>query len=239
GSCSKNLFPSSSQSKGGQSEGKKDKEQEVDQQPVTATEKQLVPIKATEILGVEDVAESLGAVAISTNFVVGKTTKPQGGSKGRKWVRNKSSKPVKAQSASKLAKELGKRNLVDVVISEGNIDFIQGSDKKFKGDVVMEECSKPDVKAVRALSRLIRLENPQVVFLMETRLKVPEVDRLKLKLGSSCGLAVDCRGVGRERVGGLALFWKDHMDITIKSFSLNHIHGQCVDVETNEPWDLT
>jgi hypothetical protein len=31
GTCSKNLFPTSSQSKGATSEGKKDKEQEVDQ----------------------------------------------------------------------------------------------------------------------------------------------------------------------------------------------------------------
>jgi hypothetical protein len=74
---------------------------------------------------------------------------------------------------------------------------------------------------------------------METRLKVFEVDALKSKLGFSNGLVVDCSGNGRERAGGLALFWSEHLDITIKSYSLNHIHGQCVDVETNEKWDLT
>jgi hypothetical protein len=78
-------------------------------------------------------------------------------------------------------------------------------------------------RAVRALSRLIRLENPQVVFLMETRLKISEIVNLKYKWGFSCGLAVDCSGFGRERSGGLALFWKDHLDISIKSYSLNHI----------------
>ncbi|MCI38385.1 hypothetical protein A2U01_0059613, partial [Trifolium medium] len=47
GSCSKNLFPSSSQSKGGPSEGKKDKEQEVDQQPAAVIGKQLIITKDT------------------------------------------------------------------------------------------------------------------------------------------------------------------------------------------------
>jgi interleukin-1 receptor-associated kinase 1 len=144
GSCSKNLFPSSSQSKGGTSVGKKDKEQEVDQQPAEAIEKQLVTTKETVTVGVEDVAESLGAVAISTNFVVGANSKTQGGSKGRKWVRNKSTKPARTPNASKLVKELGKRQLVDVAISEGNIDFIKNGDKKLKGDVVMEDCNKHD-----------------------------------------------------------------------------------------------
>jgi interleukin-1 receptor-associated kinase 1 len=145
GSCSKNLFPSSSQSKGIPSEGKKDKEQEVDQQPAaTGPGKQIVTAKETVTVGVEDVAESLGAVAISTNFVIGANTKAQVGSKGRKWVRQKSTKPARAKTTSKLMKELGKRQLVDVAISEGNIDFIQNGDKKLKGDVVMEECSKPD-----------------------------------------------------------------------------------------------
>jgi interleukin-1 receptor-associated kinase 1 len=144
GSCSKNLFPSSSQSKGGTSVGKKDKEQEVDQQPAEAIEKQLVTTKETVTVGVEDVAESLGAVAISTNFVVGANSKTQGGSKGRKWVRNKSTKPARTPNASKLVKELGKRQLGDVAISEGNIDFIKNGDKKLKGDVVMEDCNKHD-----------------------------------------------------------------------------------------------
>ncbi|KAK2424153.1 hypothetical protein QL285_034543 [Trifolium repens] len=74
---------------------------------------------------------------------------------------------------------------------------------------------------------------------METRCKGFEIDKLKFKLGFSCGIVVDCRGLGRERAGGLALFWKDQLDISIKSYSLNHIYAKCVDVETNEAWDLT
>jgi hypothetical protein len=37
---------------------------------------------------------------------------------------------------------------VDVAISEGTIDSLRGGDKKFKGDVVMEDCSKSDDKVV-------------------------------------------------------------------------------------------
>jgi exonuclease III len=36
---------------------------------------------------------------------------------------------------------------------------------------------------VRTLSRLIRIENPQIVFLMETRLKAIEVENVRSRLG--------------------------------------------------------
>jgi exonuclease III len=60
-------------------------------------------------------------------------------------------------------------------------------------------------QAVRALSRLIRTENPHVVFLMETKLKSSELDVNRIKWGFKNCLAVDCRGSGRDRTGGLAL----------------------------------
>lgn len=94
-------------------------------------------------------------------------------------------------------------------------------------------------RAVRALSRLIIKEKPHIVFLMETRLKSSEMVPLRHKWGFNCGLSVDCRGIGRERAGGVSLLWRDNMDITIMSYSANHIHGQCVDEEENEKWDIT
>jgi hypothetical protein len=39
------------------------------------------------------------------------------------------------------------------------------------------------LRAVRALLRLTRLENPQLVFLMETRLKIDEMERIRSKCG--------------------------------------------------------
>jgi exonuclease III len=94
-------------------------------------------------------------------------------------------------------------------------------------------------QAVRALLRLTRIENPQIVFLMETRLKANEVESVRNKLGFKYCLSVDCRGAGRERAGGLTLMWMEHLNISIKSYSLNHIHGICDDEENGEVWDLT
>jgi interleukin-1 receptor-associated kinase 1 len=156
GTCSKNLFPTSSQSRGGTSDSKKGKEQEVDQQTPAAhdnekdlpiLEERVATKEATTVLGVEDVAESLGAVAISTTLVVGTDAKKQGCGNEKKWTRQKG-RTAKPQQVKKLTKEPRKRHLVDVAISEGTIDSLRGGDKKFKGDVVMEDCSKSDDKVV-------------------------------------------------------------------------------------------
>jgi len=56
-------------------------------------------------------------------------------------------------------------------------------------------------RAVRALLRLIQLENPTLVFLMETRLKVTEMESLKFKCGFNSGQMVDCSGSGKDRAG--------------------------------------
>lgn len=71
---------------------------------------------------------------------------------------------------------------------------------------------------------------------METRLKEDEMFRIKVKCGFNSGLFVDCRGHGRERSDGLVLLWTDQVDITIISYSLNHIFGKVEDDESGEPW---
>lgn len=50
--------------------------------------------------------------------------------------------------------------------------------------------------AVRDLLRLIRLENLEMVFLMETRLKHEEVLNVKFKCGFKFCQIVDCMGNG-------------------------------------------
>lgn len=47
---------------------------------------------------------------------------------------------------------------------------------------------------------------------------------------------VDCRGVGRERVVGLILLWKEKISFNIMSWSLNHITGTMMDDEDGQPW---
>lgn len=69
------------------------------------------------------------------------------------------------------------------------------------------------------------MENPQLVFLMETKLKPEEVLRIKKKLNFRFDLIIDCKGSGRDRAGGLCLSWNETMDIQILSHSQNHIGG--------------
>jgi len=94
-------------------------------------------------------------------------------------------------------------------------------------------------QAVRALLRLTHIENPQIVFLMETRLKATEFESIRIKMGFKNCLSVDCKGTGRERARGLSLMWMEHIHIVINSYSLNHIHGMCDDEESGVPWGLS
>ncbi|GAU39667.1 hypothetical protein TSUD_60340 [Trifolium subterraneum] len=63
--------------------------------------------------------------------------------------------------------------------------------------------------------------------------------RIKHRCGFSYGIAVGCSGEGRERAGGVALFWNDQFNISILSFSLNHIHGRIEGENGGEPWFVT
>lgn len=54
----------------------------------------------------------------------------------------------------------------------------------------------------------MRIENPMMVFVMESRLKKEEAQVIRVKCGFEFGVSVDCHEVGRERVCGLMLLWK-------------------------------
>jgi len=216
-------------------------------------------------LGIEGVAESLGAVSISTLSKGLRKETTSKANKGSHLVRQKRGKNKKSQPTTITGSDLGKRSLVDVVIAEGTIDEIKIGEKKQKGDTVMTESGAtakvvvldgqhhPPImkllswncqglgnpRAVRALLRLIRVENPQIVFLMETRLKVSEMDVIRNKLGFNHCLSVDCKGSGRDRAGGLSLMWTYNEAIYVTSFSSNHIYGLCDDDESGEQWGLT
>lgn len=76
-------------------------------------------------------------------------------------------------------------------------------------------------RAVRALKGFIRKENPQIIFLCETKLKVVEWEKMKCRIGFSNYEAVGCEGEGRR--GGLALLWRKSINLSVKSSSKNHI----------------
>ncbi|XP_021770761.1 uncharacterized protein LOC110734950 [Chenopodium quinoa] len=92
--------------------------------------------------------------------------------------------------------------------------------------------------AVNAFKRIVITEHPQLIFLSETRLKSFDMERVKVKLGFENFFVVSCEGEGRKRRGGLAILWRPVFDITIQSFSLNHIDIGVIS-EVDEEWRFT
>jgi hypothetical protein len=62
------------------------------------------------------------------------------------------------------------------------------------------------------------------------------MNRLRIRCGFNYGLIVSCVGQGWERSGGLALMWNESINVTIISYSLNHICGSVGDEESGIPW---
>ena len=62
-------------------------------------------------------------------------------------------------------------------------------------------------------------QDPNFIFLMETKLVVSEMDGIKERLNRSQGLVVP----SKVRSGGLALLWKKELKVNVQTFSDNHI----------------
>ena len=69
--------------------------------------------------------------------------------------------------------------------------------------------------AVEVLVDLVRKKDPIILFLMETKLTVREMESIKSELGFFSMLAISSKG----RQGGLALLWK----IDVQTYSPYHI----------------
>ncbi|CAJ2638278.1 unnamed protein product [Trifolium pratense] len=160
-SCSKSLFGETSTSKVGSKEGLgKGLEIEV----VSSLKKSNVVGEIDEIeetnrgkdqKEVECVAESLGNVAISTpkmaTFDIGSHTKQKTSAKApRKWSRKKGARKAKEPDQTQLIADLGKRQLVEVVISEGHPEAILGGEKKRRQEVEMIDTNLTEQKVVLA-----------------------------------------------------------------------------------------
>ncbi|CAL5438392.1 unnamed protein product [Camellia sinensis] len=74
-------------------------------------------------------------------------------------------------------------------------------------------------RTVQGLQLLLKYEDPNVVFLMETKCNKARMERLRCKFGFSSGFFVDRDGLG----GGLALLWKGDTQFTIQNYSCGHI----------------
>ena len=89
-------------------------------------------------------------------------------------------------------------------------------------------------KAVRALHRIVKSKGPTVLFLMETKLNNGRIEDIRTKIGFD--YAFTAPSVGRS--GGLALLWKQEVDMCIQNFSQHHIDAH---MDSTQPrcWRLT
>jgi len=94
-------------------------------------------------------------------------------------------------------------------------------------------------RAIRALRGLVKAEDPDIIFFAETKCKASELERLHSRLGLSNRLFVDCKGEGKRRSGGLALFWKDNVELTLKSWSSHHIDMEGLGSSCTPKWRIT
>jgi exonuclease III len=68
---------------------------------------------------------------------------------------------------------------------------------------------------VQDLCRMVKEKKPDLVFLMETKLRRKKMENIRIKLGFSNMFVVDCIG----RSGGLGLFWGEEAKVEVKNFS--------------------
>ena len=74
-------------------------------------------------------------------------------------------------------------------------------------------------EAVRELRSIVKLEDPSLLFVMETKIKAKRVEDMKFTLGFAGSFAVDSVGLS----GGIGLFWSRDVTVDLKNFSKNHI----------------
>jgi exonuclease III len=67
--------------------------------------------------------------------------------------------------------------------------------------------------AVRDLCRLVKDKKPDLVFLMETKLRSKKMEIVRNKMGFSNMFVVDCIG----RSGGLGLLWRDEAKVEVQN----------------------
>jgi hypothetical protein len=70
---------------------------------------------------------------------------------------------------------------------------------------------------------------------METKLQRTKMTSLRVKLGFDSMFVVD--SVGRS--GGLALFWKEDVQLEIQNYSNRHINAVITELGQNFQWKLT
>lgn len=88
--------------------------------------------------------------------------------------------------------------------------------------------------AFQFLKNLVSQKKPSIIFLCETLCKKDKIERVQKSLGFEGMLAVECEGQG----GGLAILWKNKNEVSVASYSINHIDA-VVDIQGWSRYRLT
>jgi exonuclease III len=79
-----------------------------------------------------------------------------------------------------------------------------------------------DLRTVRDLRLMVKEKRPNFVFLMETKIRNPRLQKLRVSIGFEGLLTVE--PVGKS--GGLAILWRDNREVMIHNFSQRHISAK-------------
>ncbi|XP_042974710.1 uncharacterized protein LOC122306347 [Carya illinoinensis] len=90
-------------------------------------------------------------------------------------------------------------------------------------------------RAVHDLCLLVREKKPNLVFLIETKLRTSKFDSIKRKLGFDCCFAVE----PLRKKGGLAMLWKKEYAVELVNYSQHHIHMLVTEEEDQQQWFCT
>ncbi|PPS17007.1 hypothetical protein GOBAR_AA03573 [Gossypium barbadense] len=85
---------------------------------------------------------------------------------------------------------------------------------------------------LRELKQLLTANNPDLIFLSETKMSANDFCRVQNKCRMQNGLAVNSEGWS----GGLALMWRDGMNVSIQNYSKHHIDLMRVRESVREEW---
>ena len=95
-------------------------------------------------------------------------------------------------------------------------------------------CGLGNPCTVHELADLVWVKDPSAVFLMETWSNEDHLELLLCRLHFNNKLVVPCNNKG----GGLALFWKNNLNLSISSYSCSHIDS-IINPGIDNAWRLT
>lgn len=113
----------------------------------------------------------------------------------------------------------GKKQRVHQLINHAKWWRLRSSPTEHKENHELELQGPANHRTSKILSHLVREQAPNVLFLMETKQTMDEMRKIQADLRYDNFLVVPCV----RRAGGLAMLWKDEVNLDIKTYSLNHI----------------